>query len=164
MTINPFNCCRFQLRNGLSLQRHFNTKPQHRSRPKIPNTPPTTASAPVRLSDGSIFQDLRGNAITSLPESSLPPLLKPRVGVLIDNKVASRMRQLYESDPTQWSLHRLSKTFAVPRSFVIKHVFPKETQRKLEGEMDKMLLSWSTTGQRGWIMRHKIRQNRESSF
>ena len=144
--------------------RSFNTKPSKRAKPKIDNPLPSTAGAPVLLENGCTFIDLTAKAKSQFEEDELPPLMTNLGSAVLNRKEIIEMKSLRNADPRAWTITQLSKRFKVSRSFVIATICSEEEKRKLAEKIDENLLKMSTKQQRGWIIRHKIRQDRESSW
>lgn len=63
-----------------------------------------------------------------------------------------------------WPITRLCKHYGVSRMMVIKKVLPVADRQAMEAQIDQRLGHLSTRAQRGWIMRHKIKQDRMNSY
>jgi hypothetical protein len=157
LQFSPFAALKQSIRN-------FNTKPSKRARPKIDNPLPSTAGAPVVLDNGCTFIDLTAKAKSHFEENELPPLMTNLGSAVLNRREIIEMIALRNADPRLWTITQLSKRFKVSRSFVIETVCNEEEKQRLAEKIDQNLLNMSTKQQRGWIIRHKIRQDRESSW
>ncbi len=148
---------------GRLIRRCFNTKPARRARVKLKNPAPITAGEPIVLDNGCTFIDLKAKATLSLPVDKLP-LLKNMSGRFLDPKKIDEMKLFRAQDPTAWTVTQLSKKYHVSRSFVLTNVLTEDDRLKYANEIDAALAKMSTKQQKGWILRHKIRQDRELSL
>lgn len=151
-------------RPSIDFRRFFLTKPATRSRAKIENGPPLTAGSPVKLPDGCTFIDLKFKSQSIFPSSSLPPSLPTRVGQVLSRSQIEEMKSLRLSDPEKWSITKLAKKFGVCRLFVINKALKTWEIERTKKEVDERIKSLSTKQQKGWVMRHKIRNERENSW
>lgn len=149
----------FLIRNFF--RRSICTKPAKRSKAKIGIPLPKSAGEPIKLENGCTFIQLKPKTIKF---ETLPPLVPSKVGRYVGEDAVEEMTRLRAEAPEKWTLTQLSKRFQVSRLFVINNVFSKEEREKYKQEIDDMIRSMTLKEQKGWILRHKIRQDREESW
>ena len=154
---------RFSRLTGINLRRCFNTKPAKRSQAKITNPLPNTAGEAIVLDNGCTFINLKAKSRTIFAEN-LPPAVENRGGEYLTRTKIEEMQSLRRADPSRWTIHQLSKHFNVSRSMIISKALPEEEQRACAKEIDDRIMSMSTRQQKGWILRHKILQDRDAAW
>lgn len=132
--------------------------------PKLTKHVPVTAEEPVVLENGCLFIDLKAHAVKRFPAGQLPPELPNLGGTFASAEQLAEMQRAWRLSPEEWSVTQLAKKYKVSRSFVIRNVFPEAEREKYAKEIDTMIGGMSIKQQKGWIVRHKIRQDRASAW
>lgn len=150
--------------SSLTFRRFINTKPAKRAPVKISNPLPFSSNKPIILENGCQFIDLKANEKVTFESSELPPEIKNYGGQYMTREKIEEMRQLRSQDPSRWTVTQLAKKFQVSRSFVISKALTGEEQANFKKELDEMIQSMSIKQQKGLILRHKIRADRDASW
>lgn len=149
-------------------RRFINTKPAKRSKVKLPVHTPNCAVGPILLDNGCTFVELKPSTVSDVSKSvshfPSPPVLKNYAGQVVSQSCIAEMKQLRSVHPEKWTVTQLAKKYQVSRSFVISNVFSAEEREKFKGEIDEMITNMSIKQQRGWILRHMIRSDRQASW
>lgn len=147
------------------LRRCFNTKPAKRAKVKLPVHAPNSSAKPILLDNGCTFIELNSSSASNpVVQMTSPPLAKNYGGLVVSQSSVNEMKQLRAGQPERWTVTQLSKRFQVSRSFVISNVFSPEERDTFKGEIDEMITNMSIKQQRGWILRHKIKADRDASW
>lgn len=148
------------------IKRFINTKPAKRAKVKLPVHTPNYSSSPVLLDNGCTFIELKASQGVSEPSTDtvIAPKLKRYAGLVIDQSCIAEMKQLRLEHNEKWTVTQLAKKFQVSRSFVISNVLSAEEKEVFKSEIDEMITGMSIKQQRGWILRHKIKADREASW
>lgn len=135
--------------------RSIYTKTVRSLRAKIPIPESPFASAPIKLSDGSLFISLKERQ----PSTANCPIIPYRCGRVLseeEEKVAQKAANKYKS------VSKFCERFGVSRSFAINKL-KLQKEALLEKERDR-IEGLSDDKKRGLILRRLVRRERFKSF